>query len=124
MCTMSSISENMSKPTYTGHEQSLREQASQVKQSVAGAAEDVKRAAHSHYGEVVESVKHLASEAQCAARDGLDKARTVASDYLHQGRDRAVEFQRTAQSQVRSRPLAAVAIACCVGLAFGLLIRR
>jgi len=121
---MSSISENMSSPAIKDHEQSLRQQASQAKQSVASAAEDATRAAKKQYGEVVENIKHLGCEARHAAQEGLEKARSTATEYLHQGRDRAIELERSAESQIRNRPLASILVACGVGMVLGVLFLR
>jgi ElaB/YqjD/DUF883 family membrane-anchored ribosome-binding protein len=54
----------------------------------------------------------------------LETLKSTASDYMEQGRHRAIEMERSLESQIRSQPLRSMLIAAGVGLVAGVLLTR
>ena len=78
----------------------------------------------SHGETVREDLGHLGRLAKSAAREKLDEARGVATDYYEHGRKKAGEVETQLVDYVRTKPLKSILIAAGVGALFGLLISR
>jgi ElaB/YqjD/DUF883 family membrane-anchored ribosome-binding protein len=74
---------------------------------------------------VKDTMYTAAEELKRNAQARLDEAREMAGDYYQEGRDRAMQLERTVESQIRRQPLQSMLIACGIGfLAGAMLLRR
>jgi ElaB/YqjD/DUF883 family membrane-anchored ribosome-binding protein len=71
-----------------------------------------------------QNVQELSSSARQMASEQYDTLRTSANDYIEQGRARAMEMERSLESQIRDQPLKSVLMAAGFGLVLGVLWSR
>lgn len=56
--------------------------------------------------------------------DSIDSLRAKASDYVDQGRERAVDLAHTFEGSIQERPLTAILVAAAVGFVLGSFMSR
>jgi ElaB/YqjD/DUF883 family membrane-anchored ribosome-binding protein len=90
-----------------------------VKSAVMGGAGKIRAALSEATGEVLESLGNVRNSATSGARERFNAARSTASDFLEQGKARAVDAEATVEKVVRSQPLTSLLIAVGAGFLFG-----
>jgi len=78
----------------------------------------------SHTETVRDDIGQLGRLATGAAREKLDEARGVATEYYEHGRKKAGEYETQVVDYVRTKPLKSILIAAGVGALLGILISR
>ncbi len=102
------------------HTEDLKNKASEVKQNL----QDMGSQARVVANEQMQSLKQTAGQCMEQGREQLESLKSTAADYIEQGRYRALEAERSIESQIRSQPMRAVLIAAGVGLVAGILLSR
>jgi ElaB/YqjD/DUF883 family membrane-anchored ribosome-binding protein len=74
--------------------------------------------------DIKQNVQDLGSSARQMAQDQYETLRSSAGDYIEQGRTRAMEMERSLESQIRDQPLKSVLMAAGFGLVLGVLWSR
>lgn len=119
---MSHATESMSSSTNTGRcaTDDVKQKASEIKQNVQDLGSTARVAAQ----EQMQNLKQSANQYMEQGREQMESLKSSACDYMEQGRARAMEMERTLESQIRSQPMKAVMIAAGVGLVAGILLSR
>jgi ElaB/YqjD/DUF883 family membrane-anchored ribosome-binding protein len=73
---------------------------------------------------VKEDVQELGHVAREVAREKFHEMRAQADGYVKAGTEKAKQWEKSFEDQIREHPLRSVAIAAGVGLVVGLLLRR
>lgn len=82
------------------------------------------RRLHSTVGDVRRDVQELGQAAKGAAQEQLHHVKEKAADYMEQSRDKLMGLEVSMESHLREQPLKSMLIACGVGFALGLFLRR
>jgi len=105
--------------------------ASNLARNSRKAADDVREGAQSvmetvqeRASNMAQNVQKMGTDAAHAVREHVDQVRDVAAGYWEDGRDRAVQLERSLESTVQQRPVTSVLIAVGCGFLIGLLCRR
>ncbi|HEX4128923.1 MAG TPA: hypothetical protein VHZ24_02690 [Pirellulales bacterium] len=97
-----------------------RQKAEEVRHDVQGRVQDAAQAFQDKASEAAGQARDAAHKAREYVHDQAEHLRDAASDYLQEGRSRAMEFGETVEDQIRQQPLRAVLIAAAVGLVVGM----
>ena len=74
--------------------------------------------------DIKQNMQDLGSSARQMASEQYDSLRTSATDYIEQGRARAMDMEQSLESQIRDQPLKSVLMAAGFGLILGVLWSR
>jgi ElaB/YqjD/DUF883 family membrane-anchored ribosome-binding protein len=74
--------------------------------------------------DIKQNLQDLGTGARQMASDQLQQFKTSASVDIEQGRTRALDMERTLESQIRDQPLRSVLVAAGIGLVLGVLWNR
>jgi ElaB/YqjD/DUF883 family membrane-anchored ribosome-binding protein len=102
------------------HTEEMKSKASELKQNVQDLGNQARMAAR----EQVENIKQTAGQYVEQGREQMESLKSTAADYMEQGRHRAIEMERTLESQIRAQPMRSVLIAAGIGLVAGILLSR
>ena len=107
--------------------QDVKDDATRAGKSVVDAGKAQYAAAKDKLGDGVDAAKSyasdIASQAQDKLHDGVDVAKGYAYDAAYAARDKATDTLDTLEDRIRENPLAALAVAAGVGVVVGMWLR-
>lgn len=102
----------------------LRRRANALHDEVEGTASGVATHARKMADELRNGVTSASHEAGRLAQESYELARNTAGSYAEQGRQRAMELERSVERYVVERPIRSLAIAAGVGFVAALFLTR
>jgi len=102
----------------------LRDKVGDVRQNLRDIGSIAQDAAKEKVGDLRDTVSEQAAELRDATSRKAEDLRDRAGDVYEEGRQRAVDFERTLEQRIREKPLQSVAIAAGVGILLGMIWTR
>ncbi len=98
----------------------VRQGMDQLKGTAEHAKECVKETGH----DVLGAVQQLGADASRTVQEKVGELKDTASQYLEQGKNKAVDLEHSIEDTIRKQPLTALLVAAGLGVAIGCLINR
>lgn len=97
----------------SGNSSNTQRHTEELKDDLRETAQDVRR-----------GVQEIGSKARQVAEEQIETLRETAAEYVEQGRNKALEWEDSLESQIRHEPMKSMLIAAGIGFVAGFLLLR